>query len=147
MRTPPLNVQDFLSSRCIAVIGASGTKENVGTLVMKKLMSAGMKVVPINPHSTSVMGVPCYPQLSSAPLEIDAVFVATRASRSEQFVRDAHERGITKMWFHKGIGAGSASPESLQLCKDYGITVISDSCPMWYVGPVDVFHKCLRFLH
>ena len=43
----------FISSRVIALVGASKNKEKDSNIVMRFLQKSGYKVIPVNPTSTS----------------------------------------------------------------------------------------------
>lgn len=139
------NANGFLKSKHIAVAGVSRTGNSVGNAIVKKLLSAGYEVFPVNPHATTIDGVACYYSLTDVPGELDGVVITTHQKDSADVVRDAIHRGIRNIWFHKGIGAGSMSAEALRECYAAGINPIEGGCPMMFIQPVDVFHKCLKF--
>jgi hypothetical protein len=47
---------------------------------------------------------------------------------------------------HRSFGTGSLSQEAVTLCKDNSISVIAGACPMMFLEPVDVGHKCIRWM-
>ena len=61
-------------------------------------------------------------------------------------MRQASERGIERVWFHRSFGDGSVSAEALEECRSRGIEPIVGGCPMMYCGNVDVGHRCFRWL-
>ena len=54
--------------------------------------------------------------------------------------------GIRRVWMHRSFGAGSMSRAAADFCRAKGITVIEGACPMMFCEPVDVPHKCARWL-
>ncbi len=61
-------------------------------------------------------------------------------------VRQCAEVGISRVWLHRSFGQGSVSDAAVEAGREYGIEVIAGGCPMMYCQPVDVAHKCMRWL-
>ena len=54
--------------------------------------------------------------------------------------------GIERVWLHRSFGQGSYSDEAVEVARDAGIQIIPGSCPMMHCQPVDVGHKCIRWM-
>ena len=139
-------VDDFLAQRRIAVAGVSRDSRNPANLIFRKLRDSGHDVFPINPRATEVEGAACYPDLKSAPAPIYGVVIVTRPESTLQVVRQCSEVGIPRAWMHRSIGPGSVSDAAVAHCRDRGIGVIAGGCPMMYCDPVDVAHRCMRWV-
>lgn len=137
-------VNEFLSSRRIAVAGVSRTPNQPGNAIYQKLRSTGHSVVAINPRTDRVEGDPCYPDLRSAPAGVDALIIATPPAAALQLVQQCDELGIRRVWFHRSFGQGSLSAQAVEYCNEKGIAVIAGACPLMYCPPVDVGHRCMR---
>jgi predicted CoA-binding protein len=136
---------EFLRARRIAVTGVSRTRQgHGGNTVFLGLRSRGFDVVPVNPAADEVEGVPCYRDLASIPGGVDAVVVATRADQSEGTVQECARLGIEKVWLHRSVGAGSASPEAARYGVDHGVQVINGGCPLMFGADADTGHKVMR---
>jgi predicted CoA-binding protein len=59
--------------------------------------------------------------------------VMVPASQAEGVARDCLDAGVRRIWFHRGAGPGSASPEALELCVARGVTPISNLCPLMVI--------------
>ncbi len=140
-------VDDFLAQKRIAVAGVSrdGGAE-AANLVYKKLRGAGYEVFPVNPNAEDVEGDPCYPSVKDIPGGVDGVVLATHPKFAEGIVRDCAEAGVTRVWMHRSFGEGSVSEEAAVFCHENGITVIAGGCPMMFCEPVDIAHKCMRWV-
>jgi uncharacterized protein len=136
--------RSFLSSRSIAVAGASRQSGQPGNGIFKRFRAAGLAVVPVNPAATAIDGVHCYANLKAIPHGVEAVVIVTRPAATLQLVRDCVELGIKRVWIHRAFGPGSGSPEAARLCRENGISLIDGACPLMYCPPVDFFHRCLR---
>ena len=52
--------RQFLSAETFAVAGASSDREKYGNIVLRKLVSTGRTVVPINPKADQIEGLAAY---------------------------------------------------------------------------------------
>jgi uncharacterized protein len=141
----PKAVSEFLSCRNIAVAGVSRSGAQPANAIFKRLRETGHNVVPVNPNASVVEGQTCYPDLRAIPDPIEAVMMVTHPDVATDLVRQAAERGVTRIWFHRSFGSGSVSSEAIEECKARGIRPIIGGCPMMYCGNVDVGHKCMRW--
>jgi len=139
-------VEDFLAQKRIAVAGVSRSKDQAANLVYRKLRDAGYQVFAVNPEAEMLEGDRCHPDLASIPGGVDGVLIATPPVATVGVVRQCIELGIPRVWMHRSFGEGSVSQEAVELCREHGITVIPGACPMMYCAPVDVGHRCIRFM-
>jgi predicted CoA-binding protein len=141
------NIQDFLSQKRIAIAGVSRNPQGAAAnLIYHKLRETGHEVFPVNPNAETVEGDHCYPNLKALPHPIDAVMIATRPEVAEQLVHECADLGISRVWMHRSFGAGSVSDNATKFCQEHHITVIAGGCPMMFCQPVDVGHKCMRWI-
>ncbi|HEU0203621.1 MAG TPA: CoA-binding protein [Burkholderiaceae bacterium] len=145
MKQIPSAVAAFLAGKRIAVAGVSRSGKDTANVVYRKLRDAGYEVVPINPHATELEGVKCYPDVASVPGEVHGVMVVTHPAVAADVVRQAGARGIKQIWFHRSFGEGSVSRAAVKACEELGIRPIVGGCPLMYVEPVDVGHRCFRW--
>jgi predicted CoA-binding protein len=139
-------VSDFLDQRTIAVAGVSRSGNEAANVVYRKLRGARYDVFPVNPAAEEVEGDACYPNLDSIPSGVDAVFIATHPSVTIEVVRECVELGIERVWIHRSFGRGSVSDEAVEFGRAHGLSVIPGSCPMMHLDPVDVGHRCMRWV-
>jgi predicted CoA-binding protein len=142
----PSSVAEFLSGRRFAVAGVSRDPKQTANLIFRKLRLSGFDVFPVNPSAAEVEGVRCYPTLASVPGVIDGVVVVTHPRNALDVVRQCGVRDVRRVWFHRAFGQGSVSPEAVHACSALGIQCIVGGCPMMYCEPVDLPHRCMRWL-
>jgi len=143
------SIRDFLAQKCIAVAGVSrASGPQAANAIYRKFRDTGYTVFAVNPNATTVEGDVCYPDLKSIPERVDAVMAATRPDATMDIVRQCAELGINRVWMHQSLRAfgTSISEEAVRFCEEHGITVIAGACPMMFCEPVDVAHKCGRWL-
>ena len=140
-------VREFLAHQRIAVAGVSRTNTNeAANLNYRKLRDLGYEVFAVNPNAAEVEGDRCYPDLAAIPGGVEAVLVATQPDVTTQIVHQCADLGIGYVWMHRSFGEGSVADEAVKLCEETGIRVIPGGCPMMFLAPVDLGHRCMRWL-
>lgn len=138
-------IHKFLDCKTLAVIGVSRKGDIPANHIYKKFKESGYGVFPVNPNAEIIEGDTCYSNLSTLPEKPEAVMLAGRPETSEACIKECIELNVPIIWMHKGIGQGSYSPAAEALARENHIEVISNGCPMMFVGKVDPFHKVLRW--
>lgn len=144
MARMPALIEEFLSGKRVAVAGVSRGATSAANAVYRKLRTCGYEAFPVNPNASEVEGVKCYPNLASIPGDLDGVMIATHPDVSAQIVRQALDRHIRRIWFHRSFGNGSVSAAAVQDCARGGVPCIVGGCPLMYCEPVDFGHRCMR---
>lgn len=139
--------RDFLDQKRIAVAGVSRTKTGeAANLIYRKLRDSGYEVFAVNPNAHNVEGDVCYPNLAAIPGGVDGVVVCTHPRISAQVASECAELGIGRVWLHRSFGGGSVSGRAVAVCREAGLRVIAGGCPMMFCPPVDLGHRCMRFV-
>lgn len=110
--------------RTIAVVGASSKTDRPSHGVMRILMNAGFRVIPVTPKETSVLGQQAYPSLADIPEPVDIVDVFRRAEETPAVARDAVKIGAKVLWLQLGI----VNDEAMKIATDAGLTALQDIC-------------------
>jgi predicted CoA-binding protein len=135
----------FLANKRIAVTGVSRkAKEHGANTVYKRLRERGYDVFAVNPNTDQVEGDRSYHDLNSIPGGVDAVVIATAASRADDTMRECAELGIHQVWMHRGPGPGSVSDTATAYGREHGITVIDGGCPCMFGPTADFGHKVMK---
>jgi uncharacterized protein len=138
--------REFLSQRRIAVAGVSREQANAGNIIYRRLRDSGYEVFAVNPAADEVEGDRCYRSLAAIPGGVTAVVVATHPDVAEAVVQDCVAAGVSRVWLHRSFGRGSVSAAAVELGAREGVAVIDGGCPMMFMDPVDVGHRCIRWL-
>ena len=139
-------VRAFLAHKRIAVAGVSRTETNeAANLIYRRLRDRGYEVFAVNPRATSVEGDDCYPDLAAIPGGIDAVVIVTHPDVTPEVVRQCVDLGVDSVWMHRSFGQGSVADGAVAMCEENGIHVIPGRCPMMFLSPVDIGHRCMRW--
>ncbi len=138
--------EEFLQLKSIAVAGVSSTKKNAANYIYEKLMNTGYNVFAVNPNATEIGGEPCFRSLTDIPEKIEGVVIGTNPQVTLSVVEECATLGIHYVWIHKSLDSGSYSQEAERFCKQNGIKLIPNGCPMMFCAPVDFPHKCIKWV-
>jgi hypothetical protein len=135
-------INEFLDSQPIALVGASRNPKKFGYTAFKELKEKGMKIIPVNPLADEIMGEKSYPNVKMLPPEVQSIIVFTKKDQTASVIRDAKERGIKHIW----IQQMADSKEALAELKDSGINYISGECILMHFRPHSIhkFHGTLK---
>jgi uncharacterized protein len=137
---------EFLSHRRIAVAGVARDGASAANVVYRRLRAEGYEVFPVNPSAEQVEGDRCYASVGSIPGGVDGVVIGTPPHASAEVVRDCVAAGVPRVWFHRSFGAGSVAEQAVTLAEREGLAVIAGACPMMFLDPVDLPHRCMRWV-
>jgi predicted CoA-binding protein len=142
----PSSVAAFLACRRIAVAGVSRSGNAPANAILRRLAQTGHDVFAVNPSATEIGGKPCYPSLAAILEQVEAVMVVTHPSVAATVAREALDRNVRHIWFHRSFGTGSVSAEAIELCRSRGVEPIEGGCPLMYCGPIDPAHRAFRWV-
>jgi predicted CoA-binding protein len=120
----------------IAVVGASSNPERPSNGIMRKLLSVGYHVIPVNPHETEVLGERAYASLSDVSVPVDIVDVFRRSEYTPSIADEAVKIGAKALWLQSGI----KNEEAAMRAKAGGLMMIMDAC-------LGTMHAVLRVPH
>jgi predicted CoA-binding protein len=123
-------VQEFLSSRRIALVGFSRNPKDFSRMLDAQLRERGYEVMPVQPGTTELDGRRVFPRVGAVEPPVEAALLLVPPAQAEAVVRDCLGAGVHRIWFHRGSGKGSASPEAISLCRSGGVEPVLDLCPM-----------------
>ena len=138
--------EDFLARERIAVAGVSRDEKQTANAIYRRLRDAGYVVYPVNPEAEELEGDRCYPSVTALPDPPDGVLIVTHPDAAPAVARDCVEAGVPRVWMHRSFGTGSVSDEATEICRSGGIAVLDGACPLMFLEPVDVAHKCIRWV-
>ena len=109
----------------IAIVGASSNPERDSFKVMKFLLDQGYKIFPVNPKEKDILGVRCYPNLTSIKETVDMVDMFRAKEYIFDLTKEAIEINTNVIWMQEGI----IDEKSSSLAMSNGIKVVMDECP------------------
>jgi predicted CoA-binding protein len=141
-------IDEFLTQQHIAFVGVSRDTKQFANAVYREMRDHGRTMYPVHRDEavTTIEGDDCYRSLADVPDPVDGVVVMVPASGAEAVVRDAIERGIPRVWLHRGVGTGAVSEDAVVLCREHGVAVVDGACPLMFDEPVGWMHRVHRTL-
>jgi predicted CoA-binding protein len=136
---------DFLAQRRLAVVGVSRDPKDFSRGLFRELKKRGYDLVPVNPAGGEIEGVLCATRVQDIRPPVDGALLMTRPEISEQVVRDCAAANISRVWLHRGIGPGAASPAAVELCRHHGIAVVEGECPYMFLPAPGLVHRAHAF--
>lgn len=137
-------IDEFLAQDRLALVGLSRDAKSFSHAVYRELVDHGYDITPVNRWADAIVGEPCVRTIADLPDGIGGVIVMVRSAQAAQVVQECADRGITRVWLHKGVGASSVSDEAIALCRDRGIAVIDGACPLMFVPHPGLVHRIHR---
>jgi len=116
----------FISSRVIALVGASNDKEKDSNKVMRFLQRAGYKVIPVNPKCINnfIHGEKVYGSLTDIEQKVDIVDVFRPSEEAEEIANQTIKIGANALWLQLNIKSDKAK----DLVMKNKIYYISNKC-------------------
>jgi predicted CoA-binding protein len=111
-------------SRTIALVGASPNPARPSNSVMRYLLAAGYRVIPVRPHVREVLGVPAVASLAEIDEPIDLVDVFRRVDACPDVAREAVAAGAKAVWLQLGL----VSPEAREIAESAGLEYVENQC-------------------
>src|ERR671910_1628987 len=113
------------SAKTIAMVGASPAPDRPAYGVMRYLLRAGYRVIPVRPlDCDEVLGVRCVATLADIDEPINLVDVFRNVDACPGHAREAVEVGAKALWLQLGL----VSPESRQIAAEGGLDYVENAC-------------------
>ncbi|AXF76175.1 CoA-binding protein [Erwinia tracheiphila] len=117
----------LVSTKHIALVGASDKISRPIYSVMAYLLSQGYKVSPVSPKlaGQTLLGQNVYAQLKDIHEPVDMVDIFRNAEAALGVVGEAIAIGAKAIWLQKGV----INHQAAELARKNGLKVIMDRCP------------------
>lgn len=135
-------IEEFLSSQPIAMVGVSRNPKKFGFAAFKELKEKGMNLLPVNPHATEIHGAKVYPDIKSLPPEVRGLIIMTKKAQTASIVKEAKEAGLKQIW----IQQSADSKEAMNELSGTDINFITGECILMHYKPHSIhkFHAGIR---
>ena len=111
----------------VAILGLSETPGRPSYNVAKGLQKFGLRIVPVNPSATEILGMRAWPDLESAIQgagPIDVVDVFRRPEHVAAIVDDCIRLKVQALWLQDGV----IDEVAAQKARDAGIFTVMNRC-------------------
>ena len=129
-------LEGLFSPNSVAIIGASKSPGKVGSRILSNLIEGGYegKIVPINPSSKELMGLPCYPSLQAYGQSVDLSVIVIPKLMVIPAVKESIAAGVKAIivitaGFKEVNAEGAALERELAgICKAAGVHLLGPNC-------------------
>jgi predicted CoA-binding protein len=121
MRTP---AEILAETKTVAIVGASPRPERPSNGVMRYLLAQGYRVIPVRPHRSEILGIPCVDSVTEIDEPIDLVDVFRRPESCPEVAEQAAAAGAKALWLQLGI----VSPEARAIAERAGMEYVENAC-------------------
>jgi predicted CoA-binding protein len=108
----------------ITVVGASTAPYKAAHSVPLHMQRHGWRIIPVNPHATTILDEPVYRLVADVPEEIGLVDVFRPSPEAAGVARQAVAAGASALWLQLGI----VSAEARAIADDAGLLYVEDRC-------------------
>ena len=133
-------IEQFVSSKRIAVVGMSRSGKKFGNMAAKELKAKGYEIFAVHPEAAEIDGFTCSPNLQSLTGKIDGVWISIPPKNVSLVLEEAAQIGLKNIWLQQGAW----SAEVQQTIDQLNLPVVSKKCIMMYAPPVKSVHKFHR---
>jgi len=133
----------FFRPRGVAVIGASASPNKLSYGILRNLTLYGFEgqVAPVNPKADRILGLKCFPDLTSVPDPLDLAVVVLPAPAIPAVLEECGQRGLKAVTIISGgfkeVGESGATLEQacLAIARRFCMRLIGPNC----VGTLDLY--------
>ncbi len=111
-------------AKTIAMVGASSDPAKASHGIMKQLLAAGYRVIPVNPKEQEVLGQKAVASLTDIQEPVDIVDVFRKAEDTPPIADAAVKLGAKALWLQLGIANEDAAVRAMR----GGLSVVMDTC-------------------
>ena len=129
------DVRGVINPKTIALIGATERKGSLGRITFENLLlSKDRKVFPINPRKETILGIPCYPDITKVPEHIDLAVILTPAKTVPRIVEECGVAGVNGAailsagFSEDGEEGKRLENEIVETRKKSGIRILGPNC-------------------
>jgi acetyltransferase len=129
-------LEALLYPTAIAVIGASRSPGKVGHDILANLVNNKYKgeIIPVNPASTEILGLPCFPSLSASGKKIELSIIVLPRDQVLEAVKSSIQVGaeaiiiITAGFKEVGEEGAKIEKQIADLCRSRNIRLLGPNC-------------------
>ncbi|MBD0422724.1 GNAT family N-acetyltransferase [Streptomyces sp. TRM S81-3] len=124
------SLEPLLRPGTVAVVGAGRRPGSVGRALLRHLHAGGFtgRLLAVNPHVTSLLGVHSYSTVGALPVTPDLVVIATPATAVPAVAEECGKAGVRALVV---VSAGLDATQAqtlLTACRTHGVRLVGPNC-------------------
>ncbi len=112
------------SYKTLAVVGLSSKPMRPSHGVAAYMQAHGYRIIPVNPHETSVLNEKAYASLDDLPETVPVIVIFRRSQFVPEIVESAIRKGARVIWMQEGV----IHEDAARRARAAGLEVIQDRC-------------------
>jgi acetyl coenzyme A synthetase (ADP forming)-like protein len=129
-------LEDFFNPSAVAVIGAAREEEKVGHIIFDNIRTQGYEgcLVPVNPKTTEIHGIRCYPTILDAPQSIDLALIVTSSKYVPEIMKQCADKVINNViiisagFKESSLEGAVLEKEVIKIAKENKIRILGPNC-------------------
>ena len=138
-------IDEFLSAKRIAVIGASRNRREYSRTLFQELLKHGYDAIPVNPNAVELDGMKCHGNIRDIKPPPQRALILLPEEMTEQAVLDCAEAGVRDIWLHRHVAGGVSDTRAIFRAEEKGMNLITGFCMFMFLPKSSVFHKMHGF--
>lgn len=134
--------ENFWNHDTYVLVGHTGSARKFPQQTYDGLKKNGKTVYAIDPGAEDINGDPTYADFASLPGQADCAVLELPREKTKEWVEKAADAGIKKIWIHQK----TETPEAVELAKEKGMEVLTDTCAVMYVTPGVTYHSIHKWI-
>lgn len=120
--------------KSVAIVGASSMPNKIGNVLLRNFLDTKFqgKIFAVNPKYPSVLGVKCYPKVSSIPGTVDCVIIATPAATVPDIIDDCVKKkaggAIILSGGFEEVGQDALAQRIKKSAEESGMPIVGPNC-------------------
>jgi acyl-CoA synthetase (NDP forming) len=131
-----MSLQRILEPRSVAVVGVSSRADSLSGRLLGNLRTGGFtgSIAPVNPKTSEIQGLPCYPAVGAIPGGVDLALLMVPRDAALAAIDDCVAAGvggvvvITAGFREVGAGGAAAERELLARVRAAGVRMVGPNC-------------------
>jgi len=130
------SLHPLFAPRAVAIVGAGREPGGIGHSTLDAMVEFGFtgSLYAVNPHTSTILGVPSFPTLAAIPKPVDLAVVAVPADAVAAVLADAGAAGVravvilTAGFGEAGQRGGENQAELVRIARRFGIRLVGPNC-------------------
>ena len=141
VRVTKTKINEFLSAKRIAVIGASRNNKEFSRYLFRELLKNGYDAIPVNPNTEEMDGRKCFKNIRDINPTPERALILLPKDKAEQAVLDCDEAGVKNIWLHRHLAGGVSDTQTVSCAEEKNLNLITGYCLLMFLPKSASFHK------
>ncbi len=143
MKATKQTIEDFLNSKNFLFYGVSADRNKFGNSVFKHLQVNGYNVIPVHPELKQINGIDCMSNIKEIDDKPESAIIIMSPENTDKVITELIDFGIKKIWIQQRC----ESDNSLHLCANNNIEVITGECIMMFAKNINLVHRVHKWIN